>query len=98
MNARRTSSLVTLALVAASLVAGCGAKTELPKASFETKLTEVDRKVALAQKRCPVSDERLWSMGPPIKVTVEGRHFFICCANCETNAQKNFDEYFAKAD
>jgi len=100
MTTLRTSSLFALAVASASFGVGCGATSELPppEAKFETKLTDADRKAALAQKICPVSDERLWSMGSPIKVTVEGRHFFICCASCESDAEENFDEYFAKAE
>jgi hypothetical protein len=91
----RTSSLAAFTVVIAFGV-GCGAKSTPSKATFESKLTDVDRKAALAQKFCPVSDKRLFSMGPPIKVTVEGRGFFICCASCEGEAEENFDAYFAE--
>lgn len=60
------------------------------------KLPEGDRELALAQKVCPVSGEPLGSMGAPIKVTVDGRHLFVCCKGCEEDAKKNFDEYLAK--
>jgi len=97
MTARRTSLFLALTIASAWFI-GCGAKSDLPQAKFETKLTDVDRKAALAQKICPVSDERLWSMGPPIKVMVDGRRFFICCASCESEAEQDFDTYFAKTE
>ena len=63
-----------------------------------TKLSPADRKLAEAQEICPVSDEPLGSMGTPIKVTVEGRDVFVCCAGCEDELKKNFDEYVAKLE
>ena len=41
-------------------------------------LSETDRAVVLAQKVCPVSDDVLGLMGPPIKVAVKGRDVFLC--------------------
>lgn len=62
------------------------------------KLSPADRKLAEAQEICPVSDEPLGSMGTPIKVTVEGRDVFVCCAGCEDELKKNFDDYVAKLE
>ncbi len=62
------------------------------------KLSPADRKLAEKQEICPVSDEALGSMGTPIKVTVEGRDVFVCCAGCEDELKKNFDEYVAKLE
>jgi len=62
------------------------------------KLSPADRNLAEAQEVCPVSDEPLGSMGTPIKVTVDGRDVFVCCAGCEDELKKNFDEYVAKLE
>jgi hypothetical protein len=59
------------------------------KASME-KLSEADRKLAQAQKICPVlADSRLGSMGVPIKVTIQGQPVFLCCDGCEKGARAN---------
>jgi hypothetical protein len=63
-----------------------------------SKLPEADRTLAEAQKVCPVTGEPLGSMGPPIKVTVDGRSLFVCCEGCQEDAKKNFDEYIAKLE
>ncbi len=63
-----------------------------------SKLSPADRKLAQEQEICPVSDEPLGSMGTPIKVTVDGRDVFVCCAGCEDELKKNFDEYVAKLE
>lgn len=63
-----------------------------------SKLSPADRKLAEAQEICPVSDEPLGSMGTPIKVTVEGRDVFVCCAGCEDELKKNFNDYVAKLE
>jgi hypothetical protein len=61
-------------------------------------LSDEDRRLVLAQKVCPVSEEPLGSMGAPIKVTVNGRHLFICCKGCEDSAKEKFEEYYAKLE
>ena len=61
-------------------------------------LSDEDRQLVLAQKICPVSEEPLGSMGTPIKVTVNGRHLFICCKGCEDSAKETFEEYYAKLE
>lgn len=51
-------------------------------------LSSVDRKLAQAQKYCPVQrSNRLGSMGPPVKVIVENRPVFLCCKGCASEAK-----------
>jgi YHS domain-containing protein len=52
------------------------------------KLPEADQKIALEQKLCPVSGEHL-GMDVPVKVTVEGTTFFLCCDNCKDKVDKD---------
>ena len=59
---------------------------------------EVDRLAARQQEICPVSGEPLGSMGKPIKLTVEGREVFICCAGCEGSLRENPEKYFGELD
>lgn len=48
------------------------------------QLTERDRLRIAVQDICPVSGEKLGSMGDPIKVTVGPEHeeIFLCCKGC----------------
>jgi hypothetical protein len=46
------------------------------------QLSPEDRALAEAQKTCPVSGEPLGSMGPGIKVQVDGKDVFVCCEGC----------------
>ncbi len=46
------------------------------------QLSATDRRLALRQQICPVANMKLGSMGPPIKVDVNGRPVFICCEGC----------------
>jgi hypothetical protein len=62
------------------------------------KLSPEDRALAEKQKTCPVTDEPLGFMGTPLKVTVDGKSFFICCEGCREDAEKNFSEHLAKLD
>lgn len=62
------------------------------------KLSEADRAAAEKQKVCPVSGEPLGSMGTPVKITVEGRDVFLCCAHCEDAIKADPQKYLAKLD
>ena len=62
------------------------------------KLPAAEQAAALAQAVCPVSDEHLGSMGPPYKVTVEGRTFYLCCSNCEKKVKADPKAVIAKLD
>jgi Cu(I)/Ag(I) efflux system membrane fusion protein len=72
---------------------------EDPDAKIEAALAELspeDRKLAESQRFCPVlPDSRLGSMGPPIKLTVEGTPVFICCKGCQKKALANPSETLA---
>ena len=59
-------------------------------------LSAADAKLARAQDVCPVGDDKLGSMGTPIKVMVGDRPVFLCCKNCRGTLLKNPDKYIAK--
>ena len=61
-------------------------------------LSEEDRKLVLAQKICPVSDEELGSMGTPIKVSGAGKTVFLCCKGCVKRFEANPEKYVKKLD
>lgn len=51
------------------------------------KLSPEDRKGVESQRFCPVlTQNRLGSMGPPVKLSVGGETVYICCAGCKENA------------
>jgi hypothetical protein len=57
------------------------------KASLE-QLDPDDRKLAEEQRFCAVETEnRLGSMGKPIKVTLKDQTVFVCCKSCEKRAK-----------
>ena len=51
------------------------------------KLTLADRPLAEAQRFCPVTGERLGSMGQPLKIALDGKPVFVCCKGCVEKAQ-----------
>ena len=56
------------------------------------KLSPEDRALAEKQKYCVIeSENRLGSMGVPIKVTVKGEPVFICCKGCKGDVEKDPD-------
>jgi hypothetical protein len=59
-------------------------------------LVPSDRESAERQRICPVSGELLGSMGEPVKLDVQGREVWICCAGCEGTLRENPEQYFAK--
>ncbi|MEX2171805.1 MAG: hypothetical protein WD851_20970 [Pirellulales bacterium] len=60
------------------------------------KLSREDRALARAQGYCPVmTDSRLGSMGPPVKVMVNDQPVFLCCKGCHRRALANPDQTLA---
>lgn len=45
------------------------------------------------QQTCPVTGEKLGSMGPPIPVTVSGTTIQVCCDGCVSAVKKNPQKY-----
>jgi YHS domain-containing protein len=48
------------------------------------------------QKICPVSGEKLGTMGAPPKVTVAGHTVYLCCKGCEEPLTKEPEKFLAK--
>jgi membrane fusion protein, copper/silver efflux system len=69
-------------------------KTETPSKS--SSLSAADRKLAAAQKICPVTSAPLDSMGGPVRIEVNGRTVFLCCEGCEEAVRKDPKKYLAK--
>lgn len=62
------------------------------------KLTVPDRKAAQAQRFCVVlNDNRLGSMGPPVKLMIDGQPVFLCCSGCKKKALADPQATVAKA-
>jgi hypothetical protein len=83
-----TCALMT-ALVGVGVAGAPGdGETEAKKiAASLAKLPEADRAAAASQRWCAVLDNnRLGSMGAPVKATVNGKVVFLCCAGCKAKA------------
>jgi YHS domain-containing protein len=62
------------------------------------ELPEAEQAVALKQLVCPVSGDSLGEMGKPVKVTYEGRSFYLCCKSCEPEVKADPKAFIAKLD
>ncbi len=62
------------------------------------ELPAAEQAVAIQQAVCPVSDHHLGSMEKPLKVTAEGRSFYLCCESCEKELKANPKAVIAKLD
>jgi hypothetical protein len=63
------------------------------------KLDPEDRELAEEQKFCAVETEnRLGSMGKPIKLTIKDETVFVCCKHCEETAKKDPDKTLARVE
>jgi hypothetical protein len=61
------------------------------------QLPPADRKLAQAQKFCAVeSENRLGSMGKPVKIVVGGETVFVCCKGCCKDAEKHPEQTLAR--
>jgi YHS domain-containing protein len=63
-----------------------------------SELAPEDRALAETQGICPVSKEKLGSMGKPYAVEVKGRKVFLCCQGCEDALRSDPDKYLAILD
>lgn len=80
----------------APLAATAGEDAEIQAAL--AKLSPTERSLAESQRFCAIANEsRLGSMGPPVKVLIEGQAVFLCCAGCEGAAKQQPQETLAKA-
>lgn len=62
-----------------------------------SKLSPEDLALVKAQEWCVISDdERLGSMGAPIKLDIKGQAVFVCCKGCKATALANPDKTLAK--
>ncbi len=61
-----------------------------------SELSEPDRALAEKQRRCPVTDFPLGSMGAPPKVDVNGTPVFLCCEGCRESLLEEPEMYLAK--
>jgi hypothetical protein len=65
------------------------------------KLSPEDRKLAEAQRFCPIEEERRLGsseMGKPMKLEIKGKTVFICCGGCKKEALANPDKTLAKVE
>ncbi len=70
---------------------------EAKLAAVMAKLPDEDRKLVEAQQFCPIlSDNKLGSMGEPVKVIIDGQPVFLCCAGCKKAALDHPQETLAK--
>ncbi len=59
-------------------------------------VTAKTRTLAEKQQICPVTGQRLGSMGKPYKVRIKGREVLLCCQGCEARLIRDPDKYLAK--
>jgi membrane fusion protein, copper/silver efflux system len=62
------------------------------------KLSPEDKKLAQAQRFCPIRNDPLGSMGVPVKLTLDGQWVFICCKGCIAEAQADPDKTLARIE
>ncbi len=78
--------------------AGSGVKLSTKELTAIKELPQAEQDAAIAQAVCPVSTKHLGGMGKPMKVTAEGRTFYICCDGCEDEVKTNGKAIVAKLD
>ncbi len=60
---------------------------------------EGERKLVEAQQYCPIlPDNKLGSMGEPVKLMIDGQPVFVCCAGCKKQAMDSPEETLAKVE
>jgi hypothetical protein len=62
------------------------------------ELPAAEQEPALKQAVCPVSGHNLGEMGKPVKVSAEGRTFYLCCDDCQEKVKADPKAVIAKLD
>lgn len=62
------------------------------------KLSPDDRKLAQAQRTCPVQGTTLGAMGVPVKLTLDGKPVFLCCKGCVAEASADPAKTLARVE
>jgi len=96
-------SLILLSGIATQLVFAnddhSAKETEANIQAAFAKLSPGDQQAAAVQRWCPaMPDDRLGAMGTPIKIMVEGKPVFLCCADCKTVALEDPKATLAKVE
>ena len=72
-------------------IGGSTAKQDAVEQKIQAELAKLgpaDRQLAVAQRFCAtIADSRLGSMGPPVKIMLDGQPVFLCCEGCEQTAK-----------
>jgi YHS domain-containing protein len=77
---------------------GAAAKLSADDLKAIKELPAAEQDAAIAQAVCPVSNHNLGGMGMPLKVTAEGRTFYLCCDSCEEKVKTDPKAVIAKLD
>lgn len=75
-----------------------GGKLTAEELAAIKELPASEQGAAIAQAVCPVSNHHLGSMEKPVKVTAEGRTFYLCCESCEDKLKSDPKGVIAKLD
>jgi hypothetical protein len=63
------------------------------------KLSAEGRAAVEAQEWCAIStDQRLGSMGPPLKLDITGQTVFLCCKGCQRKAEADPEKTLASVE
>ncbi len=70
-------------------------KSQIAKVKQGPKGTD-DASLIAFQEICPVTENKLGSMGPPVKLVLGKRTVFLCCPACEAAMKKDPAKYLPK--
>jgi Cu(I)/Ag(I) efflux system membrane fusion protein len=77
---------------AGSVRPSMGDDEETKAKAIIARMSPDDQKLVEAQKFCPVlKQNRLGSMGRPVKLMLNGQPVFLCCKGCENQAREHAD-------
>jgi Cu(I)/Ag(I) efflux system membrane fusion protein len=66
------------------------AEQQMPTAAAD------DKTLIARQKICPVTGNKLGSMGKPVRANLEGQSVFLCCQSCDEHFLEQPDHYLAR--
>ena len=94
MHPMKTFQILAPLAIITMLIVGCGKSDSAAPAVKATAAVAGVKPYPL--DKCPVSDEKLGSMGDPVVFVHNGQEIKLCCKNCRKDFDAEPAKYLAK--
>jgi len=92
---KKTATITAIASAVTLLLASCSSTTTDPHAGHDMSSMSGLTVKPYTSDKCPVTGEKLGSMGDPVSIVHKGQEVKFCCKPCIPKFKANPDKYLA---